>query len=280
MPVAFITENLKTIRRAVGALMFDNMNYATIITLATSTASQAVAETFKRYQDGTFVGRSVYQVSSGEQRTIATHVMSTGLATWAPAFTAAVVGEELEIWPTEVSPVDVKDAINNAIKRVSRVFNVYLETANPTLDSTRTVVTLPSNFVKVAGVGYLLNGYWKDYRPAANDWLDPLGGPGYMLHGNKLYLSEAIESSAAGADIIVKGYRLPALLTADADVADVPSDYLTTMAAAILDLSEIGGASTDPENHEGRAANWLRDAAYLEARIVPNWHPSTQEVLV
>jgi hypothetical protein len=278
MPISFITEDLKTIRRRVGALMFDNTQYAVAITEATSITTLALGEVFKRYPDGTFTGRNVYQTSSGQQRIILTHAQSGSIG-WTPGFSSSSVGEELEIWPIEVSPIDVKDAINMAIQRVARVFNVYVETANPTLDSTRQIITLPTTYVKVCGLRYFYNTQWLDFRPGGNDWLDTLGGPTYILRGNKLYLNTPINSGAAGTDIYVLGYRLPVLLAADADVSDVPSDYLTLMAAAMLDLGEVSGQVLDPENHEGRAANWLRDAMYLEARLMPNWHPSTQEVM-
>src|SRR5690349_14261699 len=111
MPIPFIAETLKVIRRRVGALLYDNMTFAAITTLAGSTTTQAIAEMFKRYQDGTYVGRNIYQCSSTEQREIATHVQATGTVTWAPTLTSISVGEEMEVWPSEVSPTDVRDAI-------------------------------------------------------------------------------------------------------------------------------------------------------------------------
>jgi len=281
MPLPFRQETLAQIRRRIGYLIYGRNNFF-YATATGGSASQIVAEFVKRYPDNFYAGKTVYIVAgtgSGQARNVSGSTQSAGILTITPNWTVTPDATSVfELWPDSIQPEEVNNAINMAVNKAADICQVYLETANPTVDSTRKVVTIPTNFVALSGFKYLYSSTNTWYTFYYQPWMDVTRTPGYTVQGNKVYLTEEIISSVAGTDIYVCGYRLPNALSADTDVAEVRPDYLALMGAYLIEATASEGQALDPEQHSGRAGNWLREAQAIEARMQTAWKPNTIEV--
>jgi hypothetical protein len=281
MVYPFRQESLATLRRRVGYLMFGGKSEFQTATASAGTSSTVTLDFVKRFGPDALVGRTVYIVSgtgAGQRRAINDSDPTAGTLTVTPGWTTPPDGTSVcEVWPDYLAPEDVNAALNQAILRASDWLNTLVVQANPTLDATRKIITLPASWVKFVDVGYFYQGLWWEYLP--QDFYDPMRGRTFVLRSpGKVYLSEAIPSAVPGADIQIRGYALPAALASDADLAEVPAAFLVPYAAFLLDASEAAGPTLDPEQHSGRAANWLREALAVEGRMATRWLPNTQEV--
>lgn len=288
MPIPFRQETRAQLRRRVGYLLFgrDKFQYATASAGAVNSATLAF---IARSPDNAWVGKTAYIASgtgSGQYRAVSASSQSASTITpatnFAPAPDATSV---IELWPEGVLPDDVNEALSRAVLRASDIVQIVSDQQPASLvaitGGTDTIgVVLPANMVRVAQVRYLDSAQtWHNYYPA--EWLNRYAGDTFTLGPSRtLYFYPPIPSSITQANMHCLGYRLPADFTADTDLCEVPPQYLIYFAAAMLDAGEAYGAELDPEQHSGRAANWLREAAALEPRMVTDWLPGTVNVVL
>jgi len=252
--------------------------------LAGATSTTFALESSKTKPDGHFVGQVAHIVSgtgAGQQRVVTASTGSTGVCTTTAWTTTPDVTSVVEIWSRMLAPDQVNDALNLALLGVHDVVNVRVDQTvvyATDLDATRhTRFTLPSTFIKVIDVLVKTTAdMYTRYLPVefgsqgrGHDFWFTVGP------GRTVMLSHAPGSSDT---ILARGYRLPAEMTADADLCEVWPDYLVHQAGYLLEAADTGGTLIDPEQHAGRAANWMREAMIRRSSIATIWEPYTQEV--
>jgi hypothetical protein len=213
---------------------------------------------------------------------VSASVTGTGVITVVPSlgvtFDATSV---IELWPESLDPDSVNDALNLAVLDAGEICQIRQDITNPTLDATYKIVTLPATFTKIIDVTYKDAGAnWIPYAYARYPNQLTEMWRGFTIRNGGIYLSEPISSSIAGTDIAVRGYRLPNTLTNDTDLCEVNPAFLVYMAAFFLEAGEAGGSTVDPDQHAGRAANWLRAALSIRESMGTNWEPGTMELEV
>jgi hypothetical protein len=195
-----------------------------------------------------------------------------------PTFDATTA---VEVWPEGLAPEQVTDAINLAIADAEEIVNVRVNVTSPTLDSTYRIITIPANLVKLIDVSYVdAGGVWNPFGPSRYSNVLTDLQRGFSVRNGSIYLSEPIPSSIAGASILVRGYRLPNRLVNDTDLCDINPAFIVYQTAYLLEAGESYGPSIDPEQHSGRAANWLRSALTIREQMGTNWEPGTMELEV
>lgn len=284
MAYQFRRETLATIRRRVGYLIHrDTFVYGTVTSVPSSTTFTLAEARTK--QAGSLAGSIAYVVSgpgSGQQALITANASGTGLITVSTSWPVSIsTSSVVEIWPN-YGPTEVNAAINQAINDAQEQGLVRDVATNPTLDSTRKVVTPAPTYVKVYALTWKnADGTWTRARPVnfVDDlrWVDP-GNYAFSPHNGSLYLNAAIPSNIAGADIHLGGYRLPNLLNADGDQAELRSDYLVYKAAVLLESSNIANPQFDPEGHAQRANVWLREVARAYPSLNTELEPNTMDL--
>lgn len=259
--------------------------YDTVLASPAPTSTTFALAKARRFPSGTFVGRIAYCISgtgAGQSASVTASAVGTGLITVVPSlgvtFDATSV---IELWPEGLDPAQVDDSLNMAVRDAQEIVNVRQDITSPTLDSTYKIVTLPPTFVKIIDVQYLDAGSnWTPFAYARYPNVLTEMQRGFTVRNGSLYLSEPIPSSVLGPSIVVRGYRLPGMLTGDADLCEINPAFLTYMAAYLIEAGESYGPSVDPEQHSGRAANWLRNALTIRESMGTNWEPGTQELEV
>lgn len=274
--MSFQAKTQRQVRQAAGRLLFPTNDNFLVGTVSSAGINTLIADSLKLMPDDSFVGRIVYDVTTGERRMITDHVQSSGTITVTPSWTLTPSAADVfEIWPDAYSPDLVNDHIAMAIQRASDIVNVLVTTAASfnVADTNNTLVDLPATLVKLVGFEYLdLGGFPVQYR-VGSTWYDTLDMPSAMLQGSILYLNRPVPSGVA--TMYVSGYRLPALPTADTDSLEIRPDYLTYQVAFMLDAGQASGPALDPEQHSGRAANWKREAEAIYAMMATDWLPGT-----
>jgi hypothetical protein len=281
--VQFRAETLATIRRRVGYItQREKFLYATVAAVPDST--HFTLNEAKIKQNGSFAGRIAYVVSgtgSGQSNQLVGNVAGVcqTLTSWAVALDTTSV---IEIWPSAYGPAEVNNAINEAINDAQDQAIVKAVQNNPTLDATRKIITPPATFSKVVALTWTdSSGCW--YRARAWNFVNELkllesDQWGFAIQGGNLYLNRAISSSIVGTDINLVGYRLPNLLTADTDTAEVRSDYLTYKAAVLLESASVANPQFDPEGAAQRANVWLREVARCYPGLNTELEPNTADL--
>jgi hypothetical protein len=208
--------------------------------------------------------------------------VGTGLITVVPAFGVTFDNTSVvELWPEGLDPSQVDDALNLAINDAAQIVNVRQDVTSPVVDSTYKIITMPASLVKLIDVSYLDSGSnWLPFESARYSNVLTEMQRGFTVRAGSIYLSECIPSSVVGSNIVVRGYRLPNALTADSDLCEVDPAFLIYMAAYFIEAGESYGPSVDPEQHSGRAANWLRSALQIREYMGTNWEPGTMELEV
>jgi len=279
MAFQFRQETRAVIRRRVGYLMYGRDKFV-VTTASAGAAATVTADIFRRWPDDYFTGATVFIASgtgSGQQREVSDHVQSTGVLTvsanWStnPDNTSVI-----EIWPAGADPNLINENINLAILRAQDIVQVPVTTNPSAISSNLDQLSLTATVVKVSRMYYFENSILYEYYP--NSWMDTTGYRSFVQRGGILYVTPPISSSILSSQVQIEGYRLPALLTTDSDLAEVRSDYLTNMAAFYTDAGQAEGAVLDPEQHSARASQWLKEALAIEGRMVTNWKANTQEV--
>lgn len=288
MPIPFRQETLRTIRQRIGYLLYGRARFITGTVVSSASGFQFVLNEAKRVLDQQLVGLSVYVTSgtgAGQFGRVVSNIASTGTVSVLVAFSPQLDNTSVvELWPEDLTPLELNNKINDAILRVSDLVGIPLtDTPNAlVLDGTTVIgLDLKTTFYKVAAVRLLTTGNEVlTYRAAS--WLDKNAGNTFQLDTGglaRLWLYPPQDSNTYPiANWHVAGYRLPAALSADTDLAEVPAQYLVLWTAAMLDAGQAEGPTLDPEQHAGRAANWLREAAAIESRLSTDWLPGTINV--
>lgn len=280
---AFTQETLAVLRRRVGTLL-DRLQYGT---LTSATASTFVAEFIKKFPDDAerLVGGTAYIVSgtgAGQSRLVTATTQSSGTATVSPNWTTNPDNTSvIEVFHGDLHPDRIKEALNLAILDVQELVMVQARENPSALDTTNfRHVTIPATFVAVYSLKVVNDSdAWTTYKMAQDpSYLDEHPNS-CALVGTKLYVRPTIASDATTATIYVYGYKKPGLLSSDSDTAEVRSDFLTYFACHLLDAGEAASNQLDPEDHGGRAANWLRLATTAKGLLVrTDIEPDTQLV--
>lgn len=276
----FRQDTLVQLRRKIGFLMHrDNFIFGTVLASPAPTSTTFALETTKKYPSNHFDGEIVYSVSGtglGQSAFVDASAVGTGVITVTPAL-GVVFGTStvVEIWPDSLKPDAVNNAINLALDDLGDVINVYAETISPTLNSDRDEITIPATLVKMVDIRYQdAGGRWVVYRHAHTpEYYGQEQGRDFTVEARVAYLSEPIPSDALIYKI--SGYRLPAQLALDADLAEGPPAFLVFKAASLLEQSLAGNADLDPEGHSGRSTAWaglamLQKPAGNFTNFVPN----------
>lgn len=274
MPTLFRQETRAGLRRAVGSLLDpEGFRYGPVLA---ATASTVTVEFAKRMPTGAIKGR-VLAVSSGvgagQLTNVTNSTTGSGVLDVVPSFgvtpdTTSVI----ELWPEGIDPERVNDALNMAVREGSEATNLYVEQANPTLDADRMVITVPAEWTYLKDLLYRTgDGYWRQFQPATYPDYIPPGDPLFSLIAGSIYLREPIPSDVLGANILLRGYRRPALLSADADLCEVHPDFLIYTAALDIDAGRAQGPTLDPEAHQNRSASWLRSSIVARSKLGTDW---------
>ncbi len=285
MPKQFRQETLATIRRRVGYLIHrEKFVYGQVTSVPLTT--QFVLTEAKTLQSGTLKAGVAYVVAgtgSGQQNQVSNNEAGTGLCTTTAAWTVALdTTSVIEIWPAGYSPVLVNNAINEAINDAQDQAIVKDYTVNPTLSVDRLTITPVATFTKIFSVSWVdSSGRWYRARPV--NFLDELrlydqDQFRFAVENGVLCLNQAIPAAIAGASITLGGYRIPNLLTADSDTAEVRSDYLVYKAAVLLESQKIANPQFDPEGHAQRANVWLREVARAYPGLNTELEPNTMDL--
>jgi hypothetical protein len=281
--VQFEQKTVAQARQGIGRLMFRGKYLSdTVLASPAPTSTTFALALAKRFPDDHFQGYELYCLSgtgSGQAAYCSNSAVGTGIITITPALSTVFDATSVvELWPDQTSPEEVLNAINLALAGIASRCDVYVETSNPTLDSTRQIVTIPSTYTKLCVVKYRdSGGLWRIYRyshspeqPAQEQGRD------FTVQGRLVYLSEAIPSDAPTSTTLITGYRAPASMVLDTDLLEAPWSYVVFQAAGLLEQGLIGNVDVDPENHQNRAAGWLANAI-RERDIAPytNYLPNT-----
>ena len=278
----FRQETRATVRKRIGKLTKKGKQW-------TATAGAATTVTFteaKLIPDDTLVGQTLYIVSgtgAGRQALITDHVASTGVLTLSPTGTAPDSTSVCEIWEEGTTVEDVNDAINLAINDAQETVLVELRSAPLAVASDGIEVTLPANMVYVQAmyVERSTANTFDEYKPVQSiAYLDEYPFS-FALKGRYAYVSPILNATQiAGYSTLVEffGYRAPALPTIDADSLELPSEYVTYMAAFYLEAGQSEGPSLDPKQYAGRAGNWLRQALVRREEMRTMVDPDTVKV--
>lgn len=264
------------VRRRIGALAYTRQHFGYgPLTQVQGAGTILLLERANQLPPEHFVGHLGYfgaGTAAGQVRSMISGALPGQLLV-SPAYSPLpTVGDTLEIWPGDVDPNAINDHIRSAIGRGSDIVNTYVE-AVPTIDSTRMIIDIPTTFTRVSGFHYYYNGII--YAYTRSDWLDPTYDQ-YQVRGRKLYLSTAVQASAT--DLVIQGYRVPALPSADADLIEMNPEYVMYMAAAMMEAGDAAQPGYDPEASGQRATVWYREALDLYSRMGTAWLSDTVEL--
>jgi hypothetical protein len=258
----FVQESLSTIRRRVGYLVYrDRFLYGA---LTGTSASTITLQKAKRLPAGTLTGSVVYVLdgdAAGDAVNVSTNEQGTGIITVTPSFASTpAAADTVEIWPDGVTPDQINQYINLSILDVQHLTSVIVRAA-PTVADDRLSVTIDSTWNKVARLTFkYADGTRFTLRPRGP--LDPIDSPDvFDVQETALELKYALPEDITGLAAI--GYRMANLLDADTDLAEVRSDFLVYKAASLLASADAEGPTLDPENHQGQANTWTREAEKL-----------------
>ena len=282
----FPTRTRAQIRRSIASLMHrEKFVWGSVLASPAPTTTTFALNEAKRFPNDYLQGRNLYVVDGtqiGQSAVVSGSAVGTGVVTYAPATTLAIPAvSTVEIYPEDLYPDSINEAINIAILDVAEFVHVPYETTNPTLDSDRQFLTLPGDFTKVTDVRYLDDGDVRHVYQIVDEPHEMWDhNDAAFLSGSQLQLRPWIPASIAGASIILRGYRHPVLMTTDSDICEVNPAYLIFRAAGLLEQARVEGAGLDPEQHQVRANNWLAQALVLREALTISWRPGTREVEV
>lgn len=276
MPQLYSQESRATLRRRVGSLYQpDRFGYGAVLA---ATASSVTCGFARRISNGALRGRVLYVVSgtgAGQYADIADNAVGSGVITITPSFTVTPdTTSVIEIWADGIDPEDVNAGLNLAIIEAEPLCGVRVDEPNPTIDATRKILTPNANWTLLTGlVSQGGDGTWREYIPAPSvGWINGRGDLLYTVVGGLVYLSHAL--AAAPAQVLLSGYRKPAQLVADADICEVPSDYVVFSTCLYLDSGLVAGPTLDPEAHANRSAGWMRAMLVARSKLGNDWEPT------
>lgn len=264
------------LRRRVGHLMFgrDRFQWGPVIAADGVSVS---ANFVRRTDDGWLKGRNLFIVSgpgSGQEAFITESSRGNAKMTVSPAWsTLPTVSSTVEVWGDRLSVEDVNANINLAILDAAQIKHVRMTAEITTFNEDSYSFTLPAEFTYVYRVRYRSATQHKSYDLTRHG-----EQYNYDIRNGEVFLNTPIPSDITS--LFVDGYRKPVLLHDDSDISDIPSAFVTYMAAFYCEGAQAGGQSIDPEQHSGRAGNWLRQALLVRSELNTKWLPNTYPVEV
>lgn len=276
MAFQFTRESLQTIRRRTGSLL-QAFSYGII---SASSANSVTSSTIRSHPSNSLAGHWA-AVTDGysiyETKMINYNEQESGVIQVTPDWASPPgVGDYLEIWPPDLLPDQVNNAINLAILDAQSVTFVPARETGPTLSSDRLEIDLSSSaLTKVSGVQYKsATGVWTVYQHASHlDWMEEQRFA-WTLLGSTIFLSPAIPTDILSADISISGYRGPALLVTDTGLAEVRSDFLTYFAASVCARIQ----SEEDGKQASAADRWLQKAMDVKSQMDPSFAPNTYDI--
>jgi hypothetical protein len=267
------------IRRRIGTL-------AHVMVKAPASAASATGFTVPIYDytADAFKGWRAY--FEGQTRRVEGYDPATGIFTLNQRFGPfPQSGQIIELWHEDWSPEDVNDNINLAILDSYGTVYVPLRLSPADIAEDFKSLMIPAAFTHVTDVFASqpsTPGTWTQYLPVPTHTSVDLALERFAMavDGDTIYLKPAVTADSTTADIVIRGYGRPALLTSDDDVAAVRADFLVYQAAAYMEAGRAEGSTLDPEEHSGRAANWLRLATAIKMQMRTPFDPNTVEVRV
>jgi hypothetical protein len=246
--MTYIQESRETVRAHIGRLMFGSKFLKD--TISAVGANYVTAPKSSRFGVDHFTGGVLYVVDGPVAGTLAP----------VPAVMPSI-GNKIEVWPEEITPEEVNDAINLAILDVQHLAASVVVLTSPTFDSTRKRVTIPANWSMVARLTYEDGGLKYRLRPRdprdPNPW-DQLPPTTFDIEGQGLVVWGAVPTSATNVRLV--GYAMPTLPALDSDTISIRSDFVVYKAASILVQSRIATPTLDPEGSGQRATFWAQQA--------------------
>jgi hypothetical protein len=261
--MTYIQESRETVRAHIGRLMFGSKFLKD--TISAVGATTVTAPKSSRFGVDHFTGAVLYVVDgpvAGISAYVAANAPGTGQLTLAPVpAVMPSVGNKIEVWPEEITPDEVNDAINLAILDVQHLAASVVVLTSPTFDSARKRVTIPANWSMVARLTYEDGGLKYRLRPRdprdPNPW-DQLPPMTFDIEGQGLVVWGAVPTSATNVRLV--GYAMPTLPALDSDLISIRSDFVVYKAASILVQSRIASPTLDPEGSGQRATFWAQQA--------------------
>jgi hypothetical protein len=175
------------------------------------------------------------------------------------------VGNKVEIWPDELTPDEVNDAITMAILDVQHLAAAIAVQTSPTLSVDQKRITIPATWTMVARLFYEDGGL--KYRLRPRDPRDPnpqdqdppltfdIENDGDT---KSIVVWGGVPTSATNVRLV--GYAGASVPVADTDVAAVRSDFLVYKAASILSQNHMATQMLDPEGSGAKATFWAQQA--------------------
>jgi hypothetical protein len=278
----YVQESLGAIRRRIGKMLYrrkfiqDTITAvgANTVTLpkAASLAGSSLTGGLLYIQDGPAAGL-LSNVSQSEQ--------GTGLVTVLPSFgIAPLVGNHVELWPRgDVGPDEVNEAINLAILDIQNLVSVLVR-GTPVLASDRKSCTLPITspaLNKIARLSYKTADARRVSMRPRGGLDDPRGDETFWIaNETTLEWNQAIPSDAT--DITVVGYRPPKMLTLDADLAEVRSDYLVYKAAHTLTAGAVESPALDQDGNAIHANIWGSESLKIRQALLLQHAANTRKL--
>lgn len=263
-----------TIRRNVGALILgrDKFAFGPVIESGPDFIRTRFA---RRYDSGFIKGRTLYitqGLGAGQDALIAEHTQGDGRMEVTPAWeTIPGLNSVAEMWGDRVHPDDVNEAINNAIRDVSGIAKVKISATVNTFATDRRSFDIPTEFTHIYRIRYKPTGayHWSDVFSRGEPY-------SFQARERVAYLNHALSSDVL--TVQVDGYRRPRVLVTDSEVCEIDPAFVVYHAAYLLEAQAAEGRQLDPEEHAGRAGNWLRQALVLRNEIMEAWEPNTEPV--
>lgn len=261
--MVYISESRSTVRTHIGRLMHGSRFLAD--TISAVGANTITLPKSSRFGVDHFSGSVLYVVDgpvAGTSTYVAANAPGTGQLTLSPVpGVMPSVGNKVEVWPDEMSPEEVNDAINLAILDVQHLAASYALQTSPTLDLARKRITIPATWTMVARLTYEDGGLKYRLRPRdprdPNPW-DQEPPQTFDLEGQTVLLWGGVPSSATNVRLI--GYAMPTLPTADTDLIGVRSDFVVYKAASILVQDRMATPTLDPAGSGSKATFWAQQA--------------------
>jgi hypothetical protein len=265
--MVYISESRATIRTHVGRLMYGSKFLAD--TISAVGANTITLPKSSRFGADHFSG-SVLYVVDGPVAGISTYVASNapglGQLTLAPVpVVMPSMGNKVEVWPDEMTPDEVNDALNLAILDVQHLAAAIAVQTSPTFDIARKRITIPPTWTMVARLSYEDGGLKYRLRPRdprdPNPWdQDPPTTFDIENDGTtrSIIVWGAVPDSATNVRLV--GYAGASLPTSDTDTTAIRSDFLVYKTAAILTQSRMATQLLDPEGSGAKATFWSQQA--------------------
>jgi hypothetical protein len=279
---SFTRETRTTLRQRIGELT----GYMVKGAVTSGEQRGVLMEIGKLGADDYLVGRVAYVASgtgAGQMRVVDSSLQSSGAITINPVWTTQPDATSIiEFWDQNYPPDRVNNAINLAILSVQQIAQVRKRAAPLAIAPDGSSLTLPTSLSYLASISYLTNSTPPIVSYDLSQHRDWLYEHDYSAHvvGSTLYFAPVLPSApiADPTLVLLEGYGPPTVLATDADTCDVPSEYVVFYASFMLEAGDASGNVLDPEEHSGRAGNWLRESLVHKLNIQSNIDGNVVEI--